>query len=274
MNKLYVFGDSYAAPSINKHDTEKTWPSLLAKALNRELYNGAVVGGSQDFSFWQLYNLTEKIDSDDVIVVVLTHPSRMWYVPDDPSLGYSYYVKNTSKDVLDAAKKYEKYIQNPFLDLMKVEHRLAWLSYTAWLNDWGSPIIIEGFYQEKPQSFKYKHIIMSNGNLTSNVSAPEVKGIDGEVNLLGNPIYEQVIGADDYRFNHLILSNHRILVDKLLATINKKEPLDLKSGFIKQVLDKNSIKDVNFAEKELNPNYNKKTHVNNIIDKFKLNDKF
>lgn len=273
MNKLYIFGDSYAAPCIDKHNTEKTWPSLLAKALHLELYNGAVVGGSQDFAFWQLYSLAEKIDSNDIIVVVLTHPNRMWYVHDNPSLGVSTYVKSTSREIADAAEKYEKHIQNPYLDLMKVEHRLAWLSYTAYLNNWKFPIVIDAFYQERPQSLKYKHIIFANGNLTSDVSSSEVKGIYNELNLCDNSLYEQIIGANDYRFNHLMLSNHKILVDKLVATINKKESLDLKSGFVQHVLDKNSIKDKDFAEKELDINFNKKTHIKNIIEKFRLGNK-
>jgi hypothetical protein len=276
--KLYVFGDSFGAPTINNHGIEKIWPTLLAAETDSELYNGCIVGGSQDFAFWQLYNLSEKITKNDIIILVLSHPNRMWYVPDDPSLSYSQYVKNLvskhGKNIADAASMYESFIQNPYIDAMRVDQRLAWLSYTSYLNGWRSPVVIDGFYQERPHSRKYQHINFSNGNLTSDVSALEVKGVFSGEDLKNNKIYQKVIGSDDFRFNHLILSNHKILVKKLLSTIENNSILDLTSGFIKHILDENSIKDKEFSNNELNIRYQDNLFKNNFINKFKLYEKF
>jgi hypothetical protein len=55
----------------------------------------------------------------------------------------------------------------------------------------------------------------------------------------------------DIRHNHMCLSNHAILSDKLYNQIVNKEPLDLTFGFLTRLLKKEYYTDQEFCNREL-----------------------
>jgi len=257
MSKLYVFGDSFSSIEINNFGKEKIWPTLLANKLNKELVNGSVIGASQDFTFWQLYDQRNTITADDQVVLILSHPSRMWYVEKDPSLSKPSLLKELENmygpEHTNAANLYERYIQTPGLDQLHVEQRLAWLSYTAYLKGWKSPIVVEAFDQLRPQSDEFKHIIIGNGNLTTDVSEKEIKG--------GVDLYNKIFKGYDPRFNHMCLCNHTVLVDKLFDTIINGATLDFTTGFHKFTIDESSLNNQEFIDTQLSrQSYDRRKH--------------
>ena len=66
---------------------------------------------------------------------------------------------------------------------------------------------------------------------------------------------EYIINMDstitDKRVNHLIKSNHAILANKIVDNIKNKTPIDLTKGFIKHIVDDNSLSDEKFINNEL-----------------------
>jgi hypothetical protein len=257
MSKLFVFGDSFSSIEINGFGEEKVWPTLLANRLNKQLVNGSMIGASQDFIFWLLYDQREQITKDDQIIVVLTHPSRMWYVENDPSLSKPSLIKELENvygsEYTNAAHLYERYIQTPGLDQLHVEQRLAWLSYTAYLKEWKPPIVVEAFDQLKPQSKEFKHIIIGNGNLTTDVSEKEIKG--------GIDLYNKIFKGYDPRFNHMCLCNHSVLVDKLFDTITNGATLDFTTGFYKDAIDESALNNQEFVDAQLSrQSYDRRKH--------------
>jgi hypothetical protein len=257
MSKLYVFGDSFGSIELGGFGKEKIWTGLVSAKLNLELINTSVIGASQDFCFWLLYDLRNTITPEDQIILILTHPSRMWYVEDDPTLSKPSLIDELAhrhgKDHVNAAYQYERYIQRPGLDQLHVEQRLAWLSYTAMTKGWRLPVVVEAFDQQRPQSNDSNHLIISNGNLTTHVSEKEIKG--------GADNYNKIFKGYDPRFNHMCLCNHEVLADKVVDTVSNGELLDLTSGFHDNIIDDVALNDAGFVDHQLSrQSYDRRKH--------------
>lgn len=77
MNKLWTFGCSFtdknAFPSIKYY----TWPVLLSKQLEYELYDFGRSGGANQGITWKLIDQLPNIEENDIVIVGLTHPERV-----------------------------------------------------------------------------------------------------------------------------------------------------------------------------------------------------
>jgi hypothetical protein len=142
---------------------------------------------------------------------------------------------------------------------MMLRHRLGWLNNLVAINGWKKPIIILGFDQYIPSIDDYTHLVFSSGTLAQ-VSNDE--NIDGFIPHVSDP-----------RFNHLCLSNHDILSNKIIDYIIKKIPIDLNEGFIKNILSEKKINDFEFSNKELCKVYTERyltppLKISKFIDRF------
>ena len=220
MSNLYIFGDSYAA---SKDNNEKCWPNLLANLLDSNLINHSISGASQDWMWLQMQKVVRDITQDDSIVVVLTNPARFWFIEDQPSI-----TKIRPRDFPDIPREYQDdirsfmmYIQRPILDTIWLENRLGWLAYNAHLRKWRKPIVLLAFEQDFSIAKSYNDIVISNGNLFENVSVIENNDITNNIEN-----YLNTIGNVDPRYNHMCLSNHPILANKLYDTIINNKVLN------------------------------------------------
>ena len=259
MSKLYIVGDSFSSVSMGQQATDPVWYTLLGEKLGVQVINNSIIGAAQDFAWYCLQDWRDVITPDDYLIVVLTHPARFWFKEDDPSttkydnlVGYEHL---HDPGVIAAVKSYVSYLQRPSLDLVWLENRLAWLAYNAHLQGWRKPLVIKAFPQELRHSVNYPDIRFSNGSLTDDVSNHEIqippnftcgKDFDDYVAVL-----DRVNNGIDVRFNHLCLSNHTILAEKIYQTLTNDVELDLINGFKKEIFTVESAADPEFQKAEL-----------------------
>jgi hypothetical protein len=90
---------------------------------------------------------------------------------------------------------------------------------------------------------QYPDLSFSKGYLYDHVSLPEIS--EGED-------YETCIEPFDARYNHLCLSNHTILADKIYKSLTANITLDLTTDeFKKNIFTKEAISDPAFQQSEL-----------------------
>lgn len=226
---LWVFGDSFSEIDLDDPNSN-IWSVSLANKLQYNLCNDSLAGSAQDWSFSMVKKYKSHITPLDQIIIALTHSSRFWFFEDLPSVANSNIIDFEdivgSKERVLAAEYYIKHIQRPSLDFLMLDHRLGWLNNLVLINKWKKPIIILGFGQYYDPA-EYPDLIFSTGNLY------DVSVGEGD-NALENR-------GVDIRYNHLCISNHTILSEKLFNTIVKNEPLDLTTGFKKNIFSKDML---------------------------------
>lgn len=270
MAKLYIFGDSYSVATQN--DSTKCWFNALADKLdNIEIVNHSVYGGCQDWVWYQLHQLYSTITPDDYIVIVLTHPGRFWYIDSNPSVTKldSTFPNDINTMQVSAIKGFFQCIQRPKLDTVWLENRLAWLGYNTHLKGWRKPLVILAFEQDFDIAKTYPDISFSKGNLFGDVSIVET----GHSKLTIDD-YAEVLAEFDPRYNHMCLSNHVILGDKIYQNLINNIELDLTTGFKSKFVTKKLLSDNAFIEKELDPVASKiriaKSKTWNYLERFKI----
>ena len=248
INKLFIVGDSYSMTYYGDSN-DRVWTKLLSQKLNCQLINNSCPGSSQDWAMNTIVANEDQITSDDQLIIALTEPARVWYVEERPDFSNPWIV-DTEFDLLgmphikEAIISYVRNIQRPALDTRHVAFRLGWLNNLVKINNWRKPIILLGFPQTIPNlDTHYPDLYFATGSLF------EVTKDEEDLNDL--PVS---VGIDS-RYNHLILSNHDILVDKIVDHIENGAVIDLTTGFLKSVISNDLILNEEFAKKELNLEY-------------------
>jgi hypothetical protein len=261
MSKLYIVGDSFSAASTTLLDDTPVWYKLLAEKLGvDQIINNSIIGAAQDFAWFSLQNWRDHITSDDYLVVILTHPGRFWFIEDDPStakyanvIGFEAQFK---PNVATAIKMYIEHIQRPSLDTVWLENRLGWLAYNAHLCGWRKPLIVPAFTQDMRQAVDYPDIQFAVGALTDHVSnleiaiPPAVFNTEKELNDYIKKL-DHVNNMIDVRHNHMCLSNHAILAEKLYQSLTNNSVLDLTMGFKTEIFNTVTANDTEFIKNEL-----------------------
>jgi hypothetical protein len=103
------------------------------------------------------------------------------------------------------------------------------------------PILIKAFEQEVVHAKNFKELNWATGTLL-NVQNSEFK------NRADHRTFWRGLDA---RYNHLCLSNHEILSNKIFSAITNDTEIDLTTGFIQDILDSSTILDNEFCKKEL-----------------------
>ena len=237
--KLWIVGDSFSYLDNNDLNND-AWPLLLPRSLNWDSTNNSLKGTSQDWAWRIIRDWQFDIKPNDQLIIALTHPSRVWFFEDRPELA-NYNIVDLDvllgdKERLLAVKYYVEQIQRPEIDIQATDHRMGWLSNLVYRNNWRKPIIIQGFAQTIYTDL-YPNLIFSKGNLFTVNRKEEAKDFPSK--------------NWDLRYNHMCLSNHKILVEKIINTINTGEELDLTTGFIENNYSKKLLEDKDLAAKEL-----------------------
>jgi len=269
MSRLFVIGDSFSA-SPKKGDETKNWCRLLAERLHQEtgrditLINNSLVGTSQEWCWTHLQIwLNYEMTADDYLVICLTHPSRVWFLDHMPEMTNANIIdldRWVTKEEAKAIELYIRYIQRPMIDLMNVNNRLAYVAYQTQRRSLRKPLIIKCFDQDLDQAVEFPELLIAQGSLMSDVQYHEFDDPEAERE---NRFWRGI----DCRYNHLCLSNHEILVQKLLDSFVSGQALDLQSGFHRALLKPGALDDIEFCQRELDM----QTRKNNLenTDKFK-----
>jgi hypothetical protein len=249
-NKLWLVGDSFGY--IQPDDlNENVWSIQLARKLKCDLQPLCGLGTCQDWVMNEINFFKREITPDDQIVIILTDPARFWFYQDNPWLTNSSVIDFDAiignSERAKAAEYYLRYIQRPELDIIMLNHRLGWLNNLVSVKKWKKVIVLVGFGMYIPDMEDYPNLEFSHGKLVD-ISVGEE-----------TPTFEKY--GIDVRYNHMCLSNHSILAEKIYNAIETNVPVDLNSGFIKNLLTSNAcIDDPEFAKKELCPAFIKHYH--------------
>jgi hypothetical protein len=192
-----------------------------------------------------LHQIKKQITPDDQLIIMLSDCNRFWFFEDFPDVAEPRATELgeiIGKDRAKAAEYYFRYIQRDSLSINHQISRLGLIAHLTSLHRWKPPIILLSFQESVPEQELFPNLIFSKGTLIYDVSNLELE--------TGNNDHFFFKGID-VRYNHMCLSNHAILADKLYNQIVNGRPLDLTSGFLKIILKKDYDIDVEFANKEL-----------------------
>lgn len=253
--KLWIVGDSYSQPRKDtQHDL--IWIDRVQQQLSQrtgcqvEVVNESWFGTSQDFAWFhlQLWCQERQVSADDWIIVALTHPNRFWFIDEKPDLSNWHFTIDLDEWVTEEQQKamelYVKHIQRPRLDAVQMISRLGWLSHARdYYQLTNRPLVIRGFDFELWGCEDYPNLNVSQGNLYQ-VQNNEFLG-------LGDTKTTDYFQGYDARYNHLCLSNHQVLADKIVNSLVNDHPLDLTQGFHTGLLTQGSLEDPEFCRREL-----------------------
>ena len=250
---LYVIGDSFSVPP-KAGDTTVTWPQQVASGLKEQLghtvilENVSLMGSAQDYCWDVLQQLLEhRIKQDDYIIIALTHPSRFWYLDRMPEMTNANIIDLDSyvtKDEAQAIEYYIRYIQRPRLDLIHINNRMGYLAYQTLKKKLNRPVVIKCFSQDVDQAETWPEINWAKGILMDDVQQWEFEDVDADLEA-------KFWHGLDGRYNHMCLSNHKILADKLVHSLLTDTTPDLTEGFVKGLIKDNALRDDDFVLKEL-----------------------
>jgi len=249
MKKLYIVGDSFSSKiwdsptDISQH----AWHNLLGNVLQANIVNESLVGASQDYAWTHLHIQAPQITSEDYLVVVLTHPGRFWFFEKFPSLSKldqidDYESINGVDPTSTAARNFIRYLQRKNLDTLWLKNRLGWLANETYSRGWRKPLVIHSMQADDIDELQYPDLSFSKGYLYDHVSLPEIP--------VGKN-YENVIYPFDPRYNHMCLSNHAILADKVYKSLTTNIILDLTLGDFKKHIFDSQYGDFDFQQREL-----------------------
>ena len=249
MNKLYVIGDSFVAAPKDT-DTTTVWPAQVAEKMGLELINPSQMGTAQDWCWQKLQQWLDcEITANDYLIVALTHPSRFWFLESEPRLTHSHVIdleRWCSREQAKAIEHYIRYIQRPSLDTIHVNNRLAYIAYQVLKKGLHRPLMIKCFEQDIAQGEHFSELNWAKGILMT-----DVQSIEFDPPELDDPDQSFWPGSIDARYNHLCLSNHSIMADKIVTALTDDSQLDLTSGFIAGLIKENVLDDLEFCSKEL-----------------------
>lgn len=233
MPKLFVVGDSFS------HQYEKPdwpiWTTQLANQLNLDLVNYSLPGCDQE---WQLQKIRElgNLDTQDIVIIVLTSRSRFWCIKEYPQ--YSNIIHNVdvalntlSSLQIKAVQDFYRYIWRDDLAKSMQKSKLREISWIFKKSN-VCPIILNAFANDIDDKFDNLNIAV--GNLTDNLSILEFAGSKTEkINFMNSHWNHH-----ECRFNHICKINHKILANELSKAIINNDKIDLtKISFEKNIIN-------------------------------------
>lgn len=247
--RLIVVGDSFSVEPAHIEDATLTWARQVAQQLDFQLMNFSQHGVAQDWCFQQLragFHAEDAITAEDRIIVCLTHPNRFWFLQDQPTLSNSHIIgldQYISKDQNRAIQGFMQHIQRPELDTLQMVMRLGWLAACVSRLALAKPLMIRGFAMNVQEAEQYPELSWAQGTLFD-MQADEFW--DNKTHT-----HEYFRGLD-CRYNHMTLSNHQLLSDKIVDHFKNHSSLDLTQGFIKGNIEPQSKQDLEFCSREFN----------------------
>jgi len=260
MSKLWIVGDSFSyhyrdESYLNDERTKNApiWPRLLAERLPiLHLINYSQFGVSQEWIFDQIKkNILSKISPEDFLVVVLTEPSRYWYIEDQPSfsnfsmslgLGTNALKILKNERLQTAIELFMTEISRDVSALRNQEFRLGWLAEKIKSMGLRKPLLLQGWNTIKYN--EWQDLSISEGGLT------EIQGKEAVIDAIELKWWNNL----DLRYNHLCLSNHAILSKQITDFFLKGIEVNFSLGeYRDRIINSNSVRNQNFVRKELNP---------------------
>lgn len=242
---LWVFGDSFAQSHDNTPDQ---WMQKTATELNTKVKSYGLNGSSLEYMYYQFDLARNKIQKDDVLVLILTGLDRRWFFKYSPGHNHPE-SPNGNKKETKAIEYYKNFLdtnnETSNIHLKNFLYNIHALTHKLNLHT----IVISNFLDTanllKSEKNKFPLFHLANG-LLLDVSMYEYtydffyKENDGKT-----------YGDNDRRINHLLRSNHLVLANKILDNILYKKQIDLNTDFKKHIMSEEIVNDTDFIDYEL-----------------------
>lgn len=263
MPKLFILGDSFSYPHTS---TKDLWPVVAGKKLSKEInkdievINYSFIGANQDFLWKNLDVILNEITPEDYLVVVLTSCDRFWFIENRPELSNlmsstNIYQATNDTELQTAIFGFMTKIWRPSLSMQWQDHRLGYLSYHVIKKQLRKPLILKGFEWVIDQEERFSDLIFSKHSLAK-IQLEEFEKFDGKFTGGDVLMAEKYWHHIDCRYNHLCLSNHLILGEKLADALKFETNIDLGSNdFHKKIITEKNCKSEDLAQKEFSPRY-------------------
>lgn len=259
MPKIFIVGDSFGYPFVTDN---KLWPIIAKEYLEEKLkdsvdvVNECMIGTSQDFAWKQLEHMLEQITPSDYLVVVLTSPDRFWYFEEKPEYTNVQSFANIEQfsqdpDIRTILYGFVTRMWRHSLAVQLQNHRLGFLSYHVLKLGLRKPLIIKGFDNIVDNDEHFPELNFSTGSL-GQIQRNEFTMNNGNKTNMDAVLLEKYWHHVDCRYNHLCLSNHKVLGNLVGEALLKESLLDLNSSeFIQNIIDEQNCRNKDLAEKEL-----------------------
>jgi len=226
MNKLWIYGDSYAA---EHKGVEWQWYKDLAAIRKLDYESFADYGVANE---WICMKFIEDFrrgmhTQGDTVIVVTTHADRHWFLWDLPSVSNYASMKDLPDDnfqmtaeQMQAIELYYKHIQSGYTNAWKYDATTAWWNaYALKLRTAGvNLIVIPGF--SNTTDILHEGTVSVRGSLFEAVCTPEFKNQSAMDKYYARPIPDQ-------RVNHMLRDNHHVLAEALNTCLTDHTTLDL-----------------------------------------------
>lgn len=240
MNTLFVFGDSFA------QDWPGSWTILLSKMRNMKLNNYGLGGSCLEYSLIKLLEVSkqQKFNSGDIVIFVLTNPSRLdleEFVTSNATSSYMIHHKR-SIEKLNDKDFLVKYHDKRSKDMIENKHilYLSFLKVLASQNPEVQFLAIPAFPQVQTASiientsnflFVNKLCLMDISNYEWNYwkvkehAIMDILGFDPRTNHLTNPNLRELANAineviNSWNINHLYIKRFKKnIINKDVSTV-------------------------------------------------------
>ena len=250
---LYIFGDSFASteinPTWNAEETEKyvtkKWAVLLSKKLGVELKNFGISGSSLEYTYYKFNQICTDLKEDDVIIIVLTDLLRKWIIQDKPvtsSLSAVERHNNIDPNLKKCAQWYFANVLNVEVEEVHLQNFLYAVNVTT-SHLKVKPLFVCAFDNGSRGRWgidintvnRFQINNFAKGSLWE-VSSHEIKHSSTEIAVNTNL-------KKEFRLNHISDIQHGILADKILDYIHNGTIVDLTTGFVKNIYEKQDLID-------------------------------
>lgn len=265
---IWLFGDSYAGDVVQDLDIPLYY-NVLKKHYLAELHNHGRPGSSLQYMYDKFNYIRCNFEKNDIVIICLTEVFRQYFFENRPqiSMAQEWALSLCDEPERNAIHSFFKILHNgnnDFVNLLNFMYNLEDISTrldlrTIVLTMCNSSHL---YGDEKSLIFSditYSSVTMATGFLNS-ISRSETS--DSKISDL---LYRRTMYPDP-RPNHLCISNHKILAQKIIDNIDDGCPIDLTTGFLTDLLTVDSLNDENFRNTELRPN----TSINQIPETLRI----
>ena len=258
---IWAFGDSYIADYIDHESWKneqierniKPWIKAVGEYINQPVINFGMCGSSSDYVYYKFNEVRKNIQYNDIVIVGITSLFRRWIIKEYPDITI---LTDTRSKLFElGGKSIKQYMI--YLDHQKI-HEIYCLNFLYNLDNITRKknlhtIVLPIMYEEDRILSKYK-------NQFTNFHWASYALTDVNNNEYTEEFWNKIKDTflSDGKINHLTWSNHAILTNKIINNIQNKIPIDVKEGFVKNIITADSTKNPEFLSKEFadNPIYN------------------
>ena len=235
---LWCFGDSFIAPP--PYEADSYWISMIADELDiKDVQNKGISGSSLTYTY-MAYDRA-NIQTDDYVIIALTNLQRQYFFLDRPEISepnkrYKFPPKVTC--AMDFYFSFLYHDETQQVQLVNFLHRLQHDTEKKNLK----VILFNAFDTTEFISnlFLPNLYIVSNNFLDIAVN---------EVEIDYNNFIKQFHFIPDPRLNHLCLSNHKILANKVIDYLINNQPNTL-DNFKSNINNQSAIDSMDFHIRE------------------------